>query len=571
MRLSQLLGKTLREDPADAETASHRLSVRAGLIAPLAAGIYSILPLGWRVVRKIRRIIRDEMDAAGGQELHMPVLQPIEIWDETGRREKMGETLFRLKDRRGRELVLGPTHEEVITYLLRQNVSSYRDLPQRPYQIQTKFRDEPRPRAGLLRVREFDMKDMYSFDVDAEGLDLSYRRIVEAYRAVFSRCGLPSLEVEADSGAIGGKDSHEFILPADSGEDHILRCPSCGYAANQERAHSVKPEGPTLDTRLLPMEKVATAGAKTIQEISSLFGVRPSQTIKAVFYTIDGELCVVSIRGDLEVNEIKLKNLLGATDLRLATEAEAADAGLIAGSASLVGLDGIKTVADDSIRMGANFVVGANEPDAHYKNANYPRDFTADLVHDIANAEAGHRCVNCVSSLEGIRGIEVGHVFKLGTIFSDVIGTSYLDAAGVQQPVFMGSYGIGVGRLLAAAIEQNHDEAGIVWPVPIAPFQVHLVALGNNPEVGVAADHLYKQLQAAGLEVLYDDRDESAGVKFNDADLLGMPVRVTVSQRNLKEGVVELKRRASSDLSRIPETEIVVTLKEMLRDSNGAS
>ena len=563
MRLSQLFGKTLRQDPADAETASHRLSVRAGLIAPLAAGVYSILPMGWRAIKKIEQVIREEMDAAGGQELHMPVLQPTEIWDETGRREKMGDTMFALKDRRGRDLVLGPTHEEVITHLVRQNVSSYRDLPLRPYQIQTKFRDELRPRAGLLRVREFDMKDMYSFDTDEEGFDQSYRRIMEAYRNVFSRCGLPSLTVEADSGAIGGKDSHEFILPAASGEDHILTCASCDYAANQERAKSVKPAGPAAEP--LPMEKVATPGAKTIEEVSRFLGVPKAQTLKAVFYAIDGEVVFVNIRGDLEVNEVKLKNLLKATELRLASDAEVEAAGLVAGSASLVGLSGrVTSVADDSITMGANFAVGANEPDAHYRNANYPRDFTVDVVADIANAEEGHGCPNCGHPLEDIRGIEVGHIFKQGTIFSEALGANYLDAEGVQHPVVMGAYGIGVGRLLAAAIEQNHDEKGIVWPAPIAPYQAHLVALGNSPEVAAEADRVYEELRQAGIETLYDDREESAGVKFNDADLLGMPVRVTVSQRNLKNGQVELKPRASDEATTAPREGVLEAVRGML-------
>ena len=581
MRLSQLFGKTQRQDPADAETASHRLLVKAGLVAPLAAGVYSILPMGWRAVNKVERVIREEMDRAGGQELRMPVLQPAEMWEESGRRAAFGENLFNLKDRRGRDLVLGPTHEEVITYLARQNVASYRDLPQLVYQIQTKFRDEPRPRGGLLRVREFDMKDLYSLDADDEGLEVSYRKMLQAYRNIFSRCGLPSLVVEADSGAIGGKDSHEFILPAASGDDQVLRCTSCDYAANQERAASVKPvlseaEGPasphpspsgTIERGQegeAPLRKVATPGLKSIEEVSKFLGVPKRQTLKAVFYSVDGEVAFVTIRGDLEVNEIKLKNLLKAREVRLASDAEVQAAGLVAGSASAVGLKGVKTVADDSITMGSNFAVGANEPDAHLVNANYPRDFQVDVVADIANAEEGQGCPVCGHKLEAIRGIEVGHIFKLGTFFSERLGAHYLDREGQQRPVVMGSYGIGVGRLLAAAVEQNHDEKGIVWPAPIAPYQVHMVALGNSAETVEAADRLYDELQQAGLEVLYDDREESAGVKFNDADLLGMPVRLTVSQRNLSNGQVEIKPRSSEEASLVPLLEALQAVRGML-------
>ena len=563
MRLSQLFGKTLRELPADAEMVSHQLSLRAGLVAPLTSGVYSILPLGWRAVHKIEGIIRAEMDAAGGQELHMPVLQPAELWEESGRRQAFGENLFQLQDRRGRPLVLAPTHEEVITTLVRQNVSSYRDLPKLLYQIQTKFRDEPRPRAGLLRVREFDMKDLYSFDADQEGLDESYRKMLQAYRNIFERCGLPSLVVEADSGAIGGKDSHEFILAAERGEDLIIHCPSCHYAANQERAVSVKPEAPVEDP--LPLEEVATPGLKTIEELSRFLGVPKRQTLKAVFYVADGDVVFVTIRGDLEVNDVKLKNALGAKDLRLAGNAEVEAAGLVPGSASPIGLEGIKVVADDSVEAGANFVVGANKPDLHLRNANHPRDFKADLVTDIANAEAGHPCTVCGEALEATRGIEVGHVFKLGTFFSERLDAYYLDQEGVRRPVVMGSYGIGVGRLLAAAIEQNHDEKGIVWPAPIAPYSVHLVRLGlDNADVDAEAERVYQEFHSAGLDVLFDDRTESPGVKFNDADLLGMPVRATVSPRNLKQGQIELKRRDQADSKLVPAAEVVAAIRALL-------
>ena len=542
MRTTQLFGKTLRQDPAEAETASHRLMLRAGMLHQVAAGVYAYLPLAYRSLRKIEQIIREEMDAAGSQEVKMPALQPLEFWEETDRAAAFGENLFRLKDRRDRELVLAPTHEEVITQMVRANVSSYRDLPLILYQIQTKFRDEPRPRAGLIRVREFDMKDAYSFDADEEGLALSYERMFQAYRNIFQRCGLPALAVEADSGAIGGKDSQEFILPTEAGEDTILFCPACDYAANAERAASVPPPVPAEEE--LPLEEVATPGVKTIAELARYLDVPESKTLKAVFYSADGRIVFVTIRGDLEVNEVKLSNALHARDLRLATDEEVAQAGLVAGSASPVGLTGISTVADESIRSGSNFVVGANKPDYHLRNASYPRDFQVDLVTDIALAQEGEGCPKCGTALYSTRGIEVGHIFKLGTFFTERLGATYLDQESQQRPIIMGCYGIGVGRLLAAAIEQNHDDRGIIFPPPIAPYQVHLLSLNpENADVHQAAEELYQRLQDEGLEVLYDDREESAGVKFNDADLLGLPVRLVVSPRNLKENAVEVKGR----------------------------
>ena len=542
MRTTQLFGKTLRQDPAEAETASHRLMLRAGMVHQVASGVYAYLPLAYRSLRKIEQIIREEMDAAGSQEVKMPALQPLELWEETDRAAAFGESLFRLKDRRDRELVLAPTHEEVITQMVRANVSSYRDLPLILYQIQTKFRDEPWPRAGLIRVREFDMKDAYSFDADEEGLALSYQHMFQAYRNIFERCGLPALAVEADSGAIGGKDSQEFILPTEAGEDTILFCPACDYSANAEKAASVASPVPAEEE--LPLEDVATPGVKSIAELASYLDIPESKTLKAVFYSADGQILFVTIRGDLEVNEVKLSNALHARDLRLATDEEVAQAGLVAGSASPVGLTGISTIADESIRSGSNFVVGANKPDYHLRNASYPRDFQVDLVTDIALAQEGEGCPRCGTALHSTRGIEVGHVFKLGTFFTERLGATYLDRESQQRPIIMGCYGIGVGRLLAAAIEQNHDDRGIIFPPPIAPYQVHLLSLNpENAEVHQAAEELYQRLQDEGLEVLYDDREESAGVKFNDADLLGLPVRLVVSPRTLKESAVEVKGR----------------------------
>ena len=564
MRISQLFGKTLRRDPAEAETASHRLLLKAGMMHQVAAGVYAYLPLAYRSLRKIEQIIREEMDAAGGQEIHMPTLHPLELWQETERDAAFGQTLFRLSDRRGRDLVLAPTHEEVITQMVKTNVNSYRDLPLILYQIHTKFRDEPRPRAGLIRAREFDMKDAYSFDADEEGLALSYGKMAQAYRNILSRCGLPTMEVEADSGAIGGKDSDEFILPAEAGEDTVLHCPRCGYAANAERATGVIPSVPPEAE--LPLEEVATPGVKTIAELAAYLGVPESKTLKAVFYSADQQVVFVTLRGDLDVNEVKLGNALHAKDLRLATDEEVVQAGLVAGSASPVGLKGITVVADESIRQGSNFVVGANKENYHLRNANYPRDFQAALVTDIALAQEGHGCPQCGAALRSIRGIEVGHVFKLGTFFSERLGATYLDAQGQQHPIIMGCYGIGVGRLLAAAIEQNHDDRGIIFPPPIAPYQVYLVSL--NPEdarVRQAAEELYTRLQDEGLEVLYDEREESAGVKFNDADLLGLPVRLVVSPRTLREGSVEVKGRREEQSRLVGAGEVVEVVRGMIR------
>ena len=563
MRLSQMFGKTLRSEPAEAESISHRLMLKAGMIHQVSAGVYSYMPLAWRVLRKIENIIREEMDAAGGQEVKMPVIQPLELWETSGRASAFGDNLFKLKDRRGRPLCLAPTHEEVITQMAVQHIHSYKDMPRMPYQIQTKLRDEPRPRAGLMRVREFDMKDLYSMDVDQAGLDVSYGKMVQAYRNIYRRCGLPALAVEADSGAIGGKDSHEFILIAESGEDQIVRCPDCGFAANLERASGVK--SPQEKTGPLPLEEVSTPGIKTIKGLAEFLGVPESKTLKAVFYSADGEIVFVVIRGDLEVNDVKLKNLLHASDLHLATDEEVKHAGLVAGSASPVGRSDLKCIADDSIELGDNFVVGANKPDTHLLNANYPRDFRTDAIADIAEVEAGQGCTHCGRPLTITRGIEVGHVFKLGVFFSESLGAYYSDREGRQKPIVMGCYGIGVGRLMAAAMEQNHDEHGIVWPHPIAPYNIHVCALSlDRPGVADAADQLYDSLQAAGLDVLYDDRDESPGVKFNDADLLGIPVRLTVSPRNLKQNAVEITDRATLQKRMAPLSNAVTEAQAML-------
>jgi prolyl-tRNA synthetase len=565
MRLSKLFGKTQREVPAEAETVSHQLLLKSGMIHQVAAGIYSYLPLGWRVLKKIEYIIREEMDRAGGQELIMPVLQPLELWQQTGRDLAFGKGLFTLSDRRERKLALGPTHEEIITELVKYNVQSYRDLPLLLYQIQTKFRDEPRPRGGLIRIREFVMKDLYSFDTDENGLDQSYNKMLQAYKALYDRCGLPTILVEADSGAIGGKESHEFMVINESGEDEIIYCDNCHYAANAEKAESVK--GKLEPEKPLPREEVATPGAGTIEEVADFLKIPQRHTLKAVFYIADGKLVFVVIRGDIEVNEIKLKNALGCIELRLATEAEVIKAGIVAGAASPIGLKGFKIIADDSITSGANFVAGANKSETHFKNVNYPRDFKANLVTDIAQARPGDECPKCGSQLLSTRGIEVGHVFKLGTFLSQKLGALFIDQAGTSHPIIMGCYGIGLDRLLAAAIEQHHDDKGIIWPISIAPYHVYLCPLyQEDSKVEAVAEKLYAELEAEGLEILFDDRRESPGVKFNDADLLGIPLRVTISPRTLAKNSAEVKKRSEKEAQLVPLGKIAKKLKELIRD-----
>ena len=567
MKLSKLFGKTLRQAPAEAENVSHQLLLRAGMIRQLASGVYSYLPLCLRAINKIETIIREELDNAGAQELQMPVLQPLEMWLETGRDVAFGEGLFRLKDRRERDLVLGPTHEEVITDLVKRNVQSYRDLPLMLYQIQTKFRDEPRPRGGLMRVREFGMKDLYSFDADEEGLNKSYQTMIEAYKRIYQRCGLDAVVAEADSGAIGGKESHEFMVLAESREDIILSCSSCSYVANVEKAES---KIPTHDGgKPMPMQEVATPGMTTIAEVASFLKIPQSQTLKAVFYRADGEVVFVAIRGDIEVNEVKLKNALGCQQLHLATEAEVAAAGLVAGYASPLGLSGVKRIADLSITSGSNFVAGANKADTHVKNVNHPRDFAVDITADIATAKAGDGCPKCGSKLVAMRGIEVGHVFKLGTFFSQRLGATFLDRDGKERPIIMGCYGIGIGRMLAAAIEQHHDDKGIIWPVPIAPYHIHLCPLSmDNEQVTSTTERVYLDLQREGLEVLFDDRPESPGVKLNDADLLGMPLRVIISPKTLSAGSMEVKLRRQKEAELIPLERGAEKLKKLLFESS---
>ncbi len=561
MRLSELFTRTLRDAPADAELVSHKLAVRAGLVRPVAAGIYALMPLGWRVMHKIEAILREEMDALGGQEVRLPVVHPAELWQATGRWKTFGPVLQKFAAESGREYALGPTHEEVIAALAAREIDSYKQLPQHLYQIQTKYRNEPRARGGLIRLREFTMKDAYSLDADAAGLDRFYPRMVAAYKRIFERVDVPALAVEADSGAMGGGVSHEFMLVHEAGEDSFTRCDSCGYAANLEAAQFTLPAPPAAP--LQPVRKVATPGCTTIQAVADFLGVPTSQTLKAVFFVQErpsapGRFVFAVIRGDLEVNEVKLLRALGGGTLRAATDDEIMATGAVPGYASPMSLPPeVTVVADRSVRAGANFVSGANDAGFHLTGVNVPRDFDPALVADIAAAFDGATCARCgQGTLRVERAIELGHCFKLGTRYSEAAGVTYTDETGAEHLVVMGSYGIGLERLMAAIIETHHDEWGIIWPASVAPFDVHLLTLGKDPQPGEIAARLYEDLRAAGLDVLLDDRAESAGVKFADADLIGIPVRLAVSGKALAAGGVEAKRRDSAERIIVPLDEI---------------
>ena len=573
MRMSQMLSKTLREVARDSEGGNQELLVRGGFVRQLTSGVYSYLPLGNRVIRKISQIIREEMDNAGGQEVSMPVIQPKDLWDARPasggptRAESMGDVLFKLKDRKGRDMVLGPTHEEVVTNLVADFVRSYRDLPQLIYQIQTKLRDEPRPRGGLLRVREFIMKDLYSFDADYEGMDVSYRKMEQAYRNIFTRCGLRFVVIQADSGPIGGKDSQEFIAITEAGEDDAMICDGGDYAANRERAEFVRTELPRETEGKL--EEVRTPDTTSITVLADFLGIPEAKTLKSVVYAASGKLVLAAVRGDLEINEVKLSNTLNrvginAANLHLASAEELLEAGIVAGYTSPLNKgEEVLIIADISLKMGNNFVAGANKADYHIKNVNYPRDFRVDIWEDIASAYDGATCVRDGGTLHAIRGSEIGHIFKLGTKYSDLFNANFLDAEGAEHPMLMGCYGIGAGRTMATAVEQSSDEKGIIWPFSIAPYHVSLVGLdldkGENRQI---AEQLYAELTAAGVEVLYDDRAETAGVKFNDADLIGLPLRAVVSKRSLKNGGIELKLRSQKESRIVPLTDAVQVIRD---------
>ncbi|HJV66021.1 MAG TPA: proline--tRNA ligase [Geomonas sp.] len=571
MRWTKTFIPTLREAPSDAESPSHKLMVRAGLIRQLAAGSYSYLPLGYRALRKAEQIVREEMDRAGAVELLMPALHPAELWQETGRFDVMGDTLMKLKDRKGALNVLGPTHEEVITHLVRNEVKSYRQLPITLYQIQGKFRDEARPRHGIIRTREFIMKDAYSFDVNEAGGDKSYEKMYRAYRRIFERCGLNFRAVEADTGSIGGTSSHEFMVLADSGEDAIVSCSACEYAANMEKAEAKKGAScEHADPR--PLEHVSTPGQKSIEDVAKFLGVNTTQIVKTLVLLADGEPVVALLRGDYDLNEIKLKNYLGCNDIEMAgDEVVVKVTGAPVGYAGPVGLQGkVKVIADLSVQCLRNFVTGANAGDTHLKNVNLDRDFTVTEFVDIRNVVVGDGCPRCESgSLEIWRGIEVGHVFKLGYKYSKALNASYLDADGKEQIIFMGCYGIGIGRTVAACIEQNHDDNGIIFPIPIAPFHCIISELGGAKDEAVrkASEEIYEQLLAAGVEVLLDDRDERPGFKFKDADLIGIPLRIVVGAKSLAEGKVELKERKSGNVEILPIAEAVAKVNAAVKQA----
>ena len=566
MRWSQAFIPTLRDDPAEAEAASHRLLVRAGYIRQLIAGAYSLLPLAHRVRAKIRRIIEEEMDAIGGQQFLLPALHPAELWRRSGRYQMVGEELFRFHDRRGSELVLGMTHEENMTSIAAAELTSYRQLPQIWYQIQTKFRDEPRPKSGLLRVREFTMKDSYSFDVDPAGLDRSFALHDAAYRAIFRRMGLDAVPVAASSGAMGGKDSTEFMVRAAAGEDHVVHCAACGYAANVERATSQVAAVDDADPPPTP-ERFATPGIRTIEALAGFPGGAPAdRQIKTLVYVLDGTPTLLLLRGDHPLQDQKLKDGTGAIDLRPAAADEIRHLlGADPGSLGAVGVDGIRIVADRALQGRANLTTGANEDDVHVRGVDIDRDIRVDEWLDLRQVTTGEPCIRCGAPLEVFTAIEVGHIFKLGTRYSEAFDAYVLDDEGNRQIVQMGCYGIGLERNLAAVIEASHDEKGIVWPVAVAPYEVVITVVKlDDAATAEAAERLYAELEAAGVEILLDDRDERPGVKFNDAELIGIPYRITVGPRGIAAGEVELTERAGGATEVIPLSEAVTPVAELV-------
>jgi prolyl-tRNA synthetase len=550
MKQSRLFAPTLREVPSEAEAASHQWMLRAGMIRQLASGIYTYLPLARKVLQKVEAIIREEMNRSGAQELLMPAIQPAELWMESGRWDVYGPELMRLQDRHDRGFALGPTHEEVITTLVRDHIRSYKKLPMNLYQIQTKYRDERRPRFGLLRGREFIMKDAYSFDMNEEGLNRSYNEMYEAYNRIFTRCGLVFRPVEADSGAIGGSETHEFMVLADVGENTVVYCKQCDYAANLEMAEVKTPDTTGADKPSSPQskERVFTGEHKTVDQLAAHLNVSPRDVVKTLIFQVDSDYVAVLVRGDDEVNDVKIKNLLGAEMVELAEADKVKElTGVSIGSLGPVGLS-LKIIADKAVRGAHSVVVGANEESHHFIRVSEGVDFEVSQFADIRNLKEGDPCPRCGGEMAFTRGIEVGQVFKLGTKYSEKLGARFLDEQGRERDMIMGCYGIGVSRTVAAAIEQNHDDHGIVWPVPIAPFDVHIIPINaKNEEQMQAAEALYRTFLEQGLEPLMDDRDERAGVKFNDSDLIGIPVRITVGGK-IGDGIVEVKIRKTGEV-----------------------
>ena len=567
MRFSKMFLPTLKEAPSDTEIVSHRLMTRAGMIRRVAAGIYNYLPIGLRVIRKVENIVREEMNRAGAQEVVMPMVIPSELWQESGRWDIYGKELLRIKDRHERDFCLGPTHEEVITDMVKKEVRSYRELPLNLYQIQAKFRDEIRPRFGLMRGREFIMKDAYSFHATEEDAEKEYQNMYNTYCRIFERCGLKFRAVEAETGAIGGRFSHEFMVLADTGEDSIASCNKCSYAANVEKAE-IKGQGSKVKDQgeEKPLEKVSTPGMKTVEEVSRFLKTTPQKLIKTLIYNSDKGVFAVLVRGDYELNEAKLKRLIDAEWLNLADEETVRKT--THAPSGFAGPIGLKTriFADHSVQTIINGITGANEADAHFINVNYERDFNIGSFADLRVVVKGDLCPRCSGMLEIFRGIEVGHVFKLGTKYSEAMGATFLNEKGIAQPMIMGCYGIGIGRTAAASIEQSHDEKGIIWPMPLAPFHVHLVPVNvkDKPTMD-AAETIYKDLVEAKVDVLMDDRDERAGVKFNDADLIGIPIRLTIGNKTLKENSAEMKMRNSNDVSLIRLDEVKKKVLEIVK------
>jgi prolyl-tRNA synthetase len=567
MRWTQSLIPTLKEVPSEAELVSHRLMIRAGLIRKLTAGAYTYLPLGYRILRKAEQIVREEMDRAGALEIHMPALQPQELWEESGRMASFGPDLMIFKDRHGKANILGPTHEEVVTDIVRNYISSYKQLPVTLYQIQTKFRDEIRPRFGVLRSREFLMKDAYSFDCDVAGLEKSYQKQYDAYCRIFKRCGLRYVVVEAESGPIGGSASSEFMVPCDAGEDELVQCPQCGYAANMEKATAQPLPPPAEKPPLAELKIVATPNQRTIDEVTAFLGVSADRMIKTLVYVdAAGKPFVVCVRGDHDVNEMKLAHVVGA-GAQLADERTIREVtGAPVGFAGPVGLkQNVPVYIDQAVSVMVNAASGANQADAHVTGVNPGRDFPLDRVHDLRFVVPGDLCPHCSVAIAICRGIEIGHVFKLGTKYSQAMGATYQDEAGASHTMIMGCYGIGINRIVASAVEILADEQGLVWPMTLAPYHVLLVPLRVDGEEMAAAEKLYQELQAAGVEVLLDDRDTRAGVKFNDADLIGVPLRVTIGGRGLKEGVFEIRDRASGETVKVPVADTAAYLTAEVR------
>jgi prolyl-tRNA synthetase len=544
MRYTRTFLPTLKEVPKEATTPSHILLLRAGYVRMVGAGIYEMLPLGLRVLNRITQIVREEMDRAGAQEVLMPALLPREYFEESGRWDAFGETLFRLRDRKGGDYHLGPTHEEIITDMVRREVKSYRQLPLNLYQIQVKFRDEPRPRAGLLRCREFLMKDAYSFDATDEGALASYEAMRETYHRIFRRLGLEYRVVAADTGAMGGSTSAEFQILAQNGEDAIVACRDCDYAANVEVAASVAPIRQSAPVPAI--EEVATPGCQTIEAVSRFLGVPASQTMKTLMYVADGKLVMVLVRGDHEGHDVKVAKAIGAREVRMATDAEIREAGLPIGFLGPVGGWKGRVIADLALDSGTGFVAGANEVDVHLRNVVLGRDFQAEVA-DVRTVGAGDRCPRCGGLLESYRGIEGGHIFVLGTHYSAKMRCTFLDEHNVEKPIVMGCYGIGISRLVAAAVEQHHDADGIRWPMSIAPYHAVITPAGQGEELDRTAERLYRAFRERGVDVLWDDRDERPGVKFKDADLIGIPLRITLGKKGLAEGKVEVKLRTEKD------------------------